>query len=680
MKSKKVLSLNTSANGGIKMPIRPYRPLRWFTTFLMVLVVGVAVYAQATSSTLNATTNDTKSKADQSSTFTTLAFLPQYTWQSTTGNAMRVAQYNDLRNSAGGIFTFNLFNKPKGVSWTFRSNVLTKDDYRLNSTLRLGEFITLKLDSRSLIHHQDKLLYGQDLTPDILVTDTLPATRIIGIQKTNTRINLRVRVPRTPITFFVKAGNQATRGTVPSRYYDMSSTTTCGESCHLHSGKRLVNYTYQTRGFGLTFRTKKVSVTYEHDISNSGNHLPAYTNYFGAVTSSPPDDLLPAGVPNTPAGYYAHDLMPGHRTTSDSVSIFTRFTSAMILNINATKGRTRDTTTDNAQNFLNANATFNINFTRKWWGRMSYHQHYALNDFWPSAYPLFPNVSYRSNWGDVRLGYRLNRHWNFQGYYKRNNMKRSNTELFPQFYSPDNLDRLHVVGTTFTNTLGTAATFRSTFWNLRSGYEWSSTRGPGYITSPGLSNRFYVDATYTPNVRFCVMNYASMTWLRQFPAVQRRNNLFTDTLSFMARPVQTWTLTLGCAYEKTSLHTDLIYGTDPWYVENLVPYSAATKNVTLTSNYKLTDRLSWNLSGGKTDTQGGFATREPNPFIAMVQFASSFSHVDIPQNYVRTSLTYNLMGNCEMGCRFQYSRYKDYVHPEFSGIFRIASVFIGRRW
>lgn len=654
-------------------------PISWLP-LVFAMAAAASAMAQATSASDQTTPGDMSTVAAASpTTYVTVSLEPSHTAISTTGNPGRVDQYEDIQSSFGGSFGLDLTRPADGLKWTSGGEIRTKDDYHFDSTLHWGQLVTLTVDSRSFVHHPDKLLYGTNLSDDIIVSDTLAPTQVNTLLRTMTRLDFKVRLPSTPLTVFFKLNNTAQRGDVPSRYFDMSSTPTCGENCHLASGRRTINYTNQTRGFGAEYRTKDLSVTYEHDQSLSGSHRPQPLDYFGAVTAIP-DDPLPAGVPNTAPGYYEHDILASHHVTSDTASLFARLVDKATLNAGVTKGRNEDTTTGNSASVLSANAAFRVTFSPRWYGNLSYRQDYFLNDFTPEPYTLFPNASVRRLEGALRLGYRLSPSWDLEAYVKEGEVRRSESDLFPQFYSPDNADPLHVVPRTLTNTAGLSAVHRGAPWEVRSGYEWARTRDPGYVTTPGLANRLYLDVSWMPSGRVSMTNDASMIWQRQFPGVDRRGNLFDDTLSFSINPVTSWTTTLALAYQEDALRTDLTYGTDPVYTESLVPYDATAKSASLTSRLQVTDRLRWSLSGNYTSSRSEFRPSEPNDFLPIVAWASAFSRVDIPTEGAQTEVSWTWPGDLTTAIQGRFTRYRDEVHPELSGIDRAVSVFVRKRW
>jgi len=116
----------------------------------------------------------------------------------------------------------------------------------------------------------------------------------------------------------------------------------------------------------------------------------------------------------------------------------------------------------------------------------------------------FGNPSLHRHWAGLKLAYRLTQQFDVETYYKRMNITRSNASLWPQISSPDNTDALFVVPSgvsnivpaTFSNVAGLALHFHTgELWVARTGYEWTGTHAPGYVTDPQTNHRVFGDAT-----------------------------------------------------------------------------------------------------------------------------------------------------------------------------------------
>ena len=58
----------------------------------------------------------------------------------------------------------------------------------------------------------------------------------------------------------------------------------------------------------------------------------------------------------------------------------------------------------------------------------------------------------------------------------------------------------------------------------------------------------------------------------------RWNRLYLNTTTVTLRPVNDWSLGLGYGYYQNNLRSDLMYGTDPFYAESLVPFKAINQS------------------------------------------------------------------------------------------------------
>jgi len=149
-----------------------------------------------------------------------------------------------------------------------------------------------------------------------------------------------------------------------------------------------------------------------------------------------------------------------------------------------------------SQNSFNGDGTLTWNPVSRLRLVGDFHQQNLINEF-VSSYSLadptvsyvFGNPSLHRQWGGLKGSYRVSKHFDFESFYKRTNVTRSNAALWPQVSSPDNTDPLYIVPVTSSNTLGVGAHYHSAeFWNVRGGYEWTGTHNPGYVTDPRTNN------------------------------------------------------------------------------------------------------------------------------------------------------------------------------------------------
>lgn len=655
------------------------RVMSIFLCGLLVAGLPSPYVAQDNAPSPSAAASSNQEKGTQETTYHLVVFPLQYRFVSGSGFLGRVGEYDSLRDSVGGDLTLTLINHARRASWRYRANFLSRDEYDIKSQVRLGSYLTLSVDSRSFVRHLDNAPFGANVSPDDLIrTETIPEGALFGIKRTQNAVDLRLKVPQLPVTFFVKGGWQARRGHTQMQYYDMGGDASCG-SCHSVSQFRTVNYTTRNIGFGADVKLGPVSLTYEHDFRSFVDRLQNPLDAYGA-TLSLPDDELPAGVPDTLPGNYIHNVLPRHRTFSDTLRVRVPLPYSATFNGSVTNGRTRNVFTGNPQNSLNADATLNWKYRDRLLSTLDYHQQNTLNEFTP-LYPLFANPSFHRYWLGERLKYRATSHWGLEAHYRRTNVNRTNADLFPQFYSPDNLDVRRVIPRTFSNTVGFSASYRpGELWNFRSGYEWVGTQAPGYVTDPGSAGRVFTAITISPSSRFSLTDDFSILSQSKFPDIQRHNRFVLNTSYVTLRPISDWSLGAGYSYYQNNLRTDLIYGTDPFYQESLVPFKALTQSYTVSSTYIFKKKLAWEVDGGHVASRSDFRPSLANDFFPVVAWASEFSRVVIPQASVSSSFDYRIREGVNGGIRFQYGSYIDHVHPELTGHLRTYTAFLGKNW
>jgi len=573
-----------------------------------------------------------------------------------------------------------LINHLRETSWKSRANFLSRDEYDIGSQIRLGKYLSLSVDARSLVRHLDNVPFGVNLSPDDLVrSDALPQGALFGIKRTMNNADFRVKVPQLPLKLFVKGGWQARRGHTQMQWYDMGGDVSCG-SCHSTAQFRTVNYTTRNVGVGAELTLGRASLTYEHDYRSFVDRLQNPLDSYGATLGSP-DDELPAGVSDTLQGYYIHNVYPRHRSFSDTLRLRLPLVYGQTFNGNVTNGWTRNVFTGNPQKFLNADATMNGKYGEgKFLTTLDYHQQNTLNEFTP-LYPLYANPSFHRYWLGSRLDYRASQQWRLEAHYRRTDVTRTNADLFPQFYSPDNADVRRVIPATFSNTVGFTASYRhSELWDFRSGYEWVGTHAPGYVTDPGTAGRVFAEATVSPSSRISLTNDFSVLSQSKFADIQRHNRFILDTSYLTLKPLTDWSLGAGYSYYQNNLRTDLIYGTDPFYQESLVPYKALSQSYTVSSTYVFKKALAWEVDGGHVAARSDFRPSLANDSFPIVFWASQFSRVSVPQASLSSALDYRFREGVNAGFRFQYGSYVDRVHPEQTGFLRTYVAFIGKNW
>ncbi len=608
-----------------------------------------------------------------------LTFLPSYRAVGTSGYAGRVGEYDSLRDSAGGDLTLTLIDRSAKVSWRTRASFQSQDEYDVVSTLGLGKNITVTLDSRSLRHHLDNVPFGTNLSPDdILRTDGIPADALFGVKRTQTNVTVRAKVSHTPLTLYAKGGWQGRTGQSQLQYFDMGGDEQCG-SCHSASRFRPLESLTRTYAAGAEAKFKRFSLSYEHTYRTFEERQAQPLDAYGA-TLGIPDDPLPAGVADTLPGNYLHNLLPSHHTNSDTLRLRVSLPRTASFTGSLTKGKTRNTDTNNPQNFLNADARLSWSAKKKLRASVDYHRRELDNDFTP-FYSLFGNPSLHRDSAGVRLDYTANPSVDFETHYKYMHLSRSNADLWPQFYSPDNADVRRVVAETSSNTVGASLILHgSTKWQLRPGYEWIGTHAPGYLTEPGTAHRVFLSASFSPEARLQFSDDFSVLFESAFGDIQRQNRLYLNTAYATLTPLPAWSLAVGYSYFQDNLKTDLTYGTDPLYLEALVPFKALSQGFNVSSSYSWKDRLHLNVEAGRVAAHSEFRPTMENDAFNVVSWAADFSRVNVPQFAATASMDYRFQQGLSGGFRFQYGRYEDKVHPELDGRLRTYSVFLGKHW
>jgi hypothetical protein len=609
-----------------------------------------------------------------------IVFVPAYRGVDTSGYAGRVGEYDSLLDSGGGELTLTLMDRAGRAAWQAHGLMVSKDDYDVDSKLNVGKTFTLVVQARSLVHHLDDVPFGTNLSPDdILRTQAIPDGAVFGVKRTDTSVDARVKLPNTPVSLYFRGGWQRRSGQSQLQYFDMGSDTQCG-ACHSASRYRDLEYRTDSYTAGAELALRRGTIGYEHVIRTFEDAQPRPVDYYGS-TLSLPDDELPAGVPDTLAGKLVHNLLPSHRTSLDRLRIRLPMSHTSSLVASASKGTTRNTDTSNPQNVLNADATLNLSLKKRARTTFEFHQWNQDNDFTP-AYPLFGNPSFHRYWAGARLDYKVSSGLGVEGYYRYGHVTRSNAELWPQFYSPDNADLRRVIPESSSNTVGVDLRFHGgERWSLRPGYEWVGTNEPGYLTTPGTAHRAYLRASVSPSSRVSVSDDFSVLLQGSFPDIARRNRLYLNTAYLTLTLVPEWTLATGYTYLQNNLETDLVYGTDPLYQESLVPYKALSQGFTVTSSYAWRKRVIVSADLANTTAHSEFRPASvDNEFFPVVSWASDFSRVNVPQVFAHAAVEYRWPEGFNAGFQFRYGRYEDRVHPELTGRLSTYGVFVGKNW
>lgn len=604
-----------------------------------------------------------------------LQFTPAYHYLSVSGYGGRVGEYDSLRrDSLGGNLGVRMTNQGSRTYLNLGASMINSDDYKIKGEARIGEILSVQADAGSLIHNLDATPFGVNRSPDDIQRDELiaPGT-VLPIKRTFVNAKARLQIPDSPISFFLRAGMQSRSGVCPAQYYDMGSNQDCS-ACHSVSTVRNVRYDTQDISGGFNLDLGPALITYEHARRTSENREPGPVDVYGS-TLSVPNDQLPAGVADSLAGIYLDGVEAGHVTDSDTLSLKLRPVSSVTFDGTVTAGRTRNSFTENAQKYLNADDTLNWDACARIETGLDFHEQDTVNDFTP-FYSLYGNPDMHRLWGGAHIDYKLTDGIGIETYYRYNQVKRSNSNLWPQFYSPDNSDSLYVVPRTTANTVGAALKLhKGSFWKMRAGYEWIDTHDPGYETDPGRAYRVLAHGGVSPLTWLSIDDDATATIQSHFANVDRQNHLYTNTTSLVLTPKPDWSITVSYAYFRNDLKSDLVFMNDPsvpvLYQQSLVPYSASTQALVISSNANLTKKLHWNLDFMSSSSTGSFSPDPnvaPDPYsYSSVALAANFSQVEIRQLSVRSMLRYPVGTHCECGVGGQYGSYRDLVHTELNG-------------
>jgi hypothetical protein len=689
--------------------------------WLMILCLATAAAQTAPAPSSNAP----KTEGPEVS-YQLFVFQPSYRFVSTSGYPGRVGEYESLQQSVGGDLSLTWLDYTGHTSLKSRSSIISRDDYDVDTQFRLGNYFSFGMNNRSFLRHLDNVPFGTNLDEDATIrTSFIPDGALFGVKRTNNTVNARLKVPKTPLTLIATGGWQARRGSSQMQFFDMGNQTnpqilppdpeSCDGSCHSTARYRHVNYTTRNVGGGVEMKVSHVVLTYIHEFRSFNDRLQNPVDYYGTAASVDGESLPPRGpqpgappVPDTLQGFYVHNVLSRHGTQIDMLRAHAPITQSLTFNGNLSYGRTQNLYTNNPQNSFNADATLNWNPTnfRKLRTIVDYHQQNTLNEFTPSFFTLFGNPSLHRFWMGVRTEYSVTPRFDVEVHYRRTDVTRSNAGLWPQFYSVGSVGLVgspadafvpRLVPSTFSNTAGFGVKFhRGETWNLHSGYEWIGTHAPGYLTDPQTSQRVFAGGVFTPKPwvsfaeDFSVLRQSDFQTATQQP-FPRSNRLYLNTSYVTLKPVQDWSLGVGYAYYQNNLKTDLMFGTDPFYLDPFVPFKSISQSYSISSTYLMKKKLAWNVELAHVASSSSLrpnlsnapicdAGPVPLPCADSVIFASQFSTVSVPQALASSTLDYRWRGGYDSGLRFQYGSYKDQVHPELNGHLNTYGLFFGKTW
>jgi len=724
--------------------------MKILSAVLAILVLAAAQCPAQAQAPKPGSSQPAENENDLTYHFTVL--LPQYRFLDTSGNPGRVGEYDSLQQSVGGDLTLNLVEVPQHLTVKSTLSVTSRDDYDMKSRLTLGKWLDFRLDSRGFIRHLDNIFsdgighsvfYADVISPDIIRTDTISPDALLGVRRRMNSVQAKVQLPNIPVKLFVKGGWQARDGTSQMQYYDMGGSGDPGvdqagcANCHSASLYRSYNYTTRNIAGGAEVALGRlIKLTYQHEFRSFNDRMQSPVNYFGTSGDNPPVE----NIPFAPLGFYVNNVLPRHQTQSDSLQVTMAVAHHVSFNGTVSYARTDNlfslpndprvlVTGNHSQNAFNADATLTWNPVSRFRAIVDFHQQNLLNDF-ATSYTLFdPTVSYffgnpslHRHWAGLKLAYRATKQVDVETYYKRVNVTRSNASLWPQVASPDNYDPLFVVPATFSNIAGVALRFHTErLWNVRTGYEWTGTHDPGYVTDPHTNHRIFGDVTLTPVPWFSIGNDASMILQQSFPVIQRSNHLYTDSTFLNIRPVPEWTVGGSFTYLQDNLRTDMRLLNDGGiglYTQPLVPYKELDQSYSVRTSYEIKKRLGFGVDFARSLAHSGWrpdlnpanypAFTPPPPYLGQTDYANAFSaalglgsgvvsQANVPQTLISSTADYRFRAGFNGGFRFNYGSYANHVstvynspvwfnqpldfnRSDLSGLLRSYTVFFGRAW
>ena len=691
-----------------------------FLTVLIILVAIVPCPAQAPQ------TSASQSSETPEVTYHLTVMLPQYRFIDTTGYTGRVGEYDTLQQSLGGDLSLNLVDVPQHLTIKSTIDVITRDDYEAKSRVTLGKWLDFGLENRGFVRHlDDNSFFGAAvISPDIVRIDTVPPDSLLGIRRRMNKAYARIQLPNLPVKLFVKGGWQARDGNSQMQYFDMGGNGTLTDTgCdNCHSGSQFRTYNYTTRniaGGAEVTLAKLLKLTYQHEFRSFNDRMQNPTGIYGTSESFDGAE----NIPTNPAGVYVNNVLPRHQTQVDSVQVSLAVAHHLTFNSDVSYARTTDLFTNHPQNAFNADATLTWNPVPRLRAVADFHQQNLLNDWTqlyslldPTVFHAFGNPSLHRHWAGLKLAYRLTKELDLETYYKRMNITRSNAFLWPQFSSPDNTDPLYLVPSSFSNVAGAALHFHTgELWDARTGYEWTGTHDPGYVTDPRTNHRVFGDVSLTPVHWLSLGDDVSVIVQKSFPGVipltglplQRSNHLYTDTAFVTLRPVPKWSVGGGYTYLQDNLRTDMQFANDSAvgvYAQTLVPYKELSQTYSVHSTYDIKQRLALNVNCAHSVAHSGFRP-DLNPadypifpgavdvagYASEAAFAAAFSQalglgsglvsqIDVPQTLIGSTVDYHFPSGFDGGLRFNYGSYTDRIRPDLTGKLRSYSVFMGRIW
>jgi predicted CXXCH cytochrome family protein len=628
-----------------------------------------------------------------------------YRFADTTGFAGRVGEYDSLDNSAGAELQSAYISPDHQATLVTRGDVVTGNDYRFASQLLVASHVQAGLNVNSFVQQQDTYpFYSSIISPDISVTDTIPAGSAYGVVRRLGNAYARVNLPKVPVRLSVFGNWQARSGLSQFRYLDEGGDPDCG-SCHYNSQYQQLNYTTRNVGGAVDVNIKQAQVTYRHEFSSFNDRLTFPTGSYGAMLNGQEPGPIPVGD-TAPGNYYLNIPSPNQAHT-DSLNLNWTASPSFALNGYIAYGRLANTFLSHRQNTFNSDESARWRPIKRVMLQFDYHQNNLVNDFTP-FYSYFGNVSHHQYKAGGRIGYEIASGLEIETYYYRSGITRSNSQLWPQIYSIDNTDLLTVVPSTTSNITGTVLGYHHGAWSARAGYEWTGTDNPGYLIVPGSNNRLFTNLTLAPSSWLMFTNDFSALIQNAFPMGLRRNRLYSSTTAATFRIAPGWNLQVGHSYQQNDLNNYIAFQNDAGanYVidEPLVPYKQISQTYwgqtgyTVANKFGLAGRVSYNsarsgfrpnldpnnavLFGNASLIQQG--TFDPVLFqqaLDALQYgATQVSEVVVPQWIGESKAYYMFPHKFNAGVVIYYGSYRDAWNPQLNGVLRTFSIYAGRTW
>ncbi len=628
-----------------------------------------------------------------------------YRFTDTTGFAGRVGEYDTLENSAGAEMQSAYVSPDRQMTLVSRGDVVTGNDYRFASQLLVASHVQAGINLTSFVQQQDTYpFYSSVISPDITVTDTIPANSTFGVVRRLGNAYARVALPKAPVQLSVFGGWQARSGLTQFRYLDEGGDADCG-SCHYNSQFQRMNYTTRNIGGEVDVNIKQAQVTYRHEYSSFNDRLGFPVGSYGAVLNGEEPGPVPVGDV-TPGNYYL-DIPSPNQSHTDSIDLNWTASPSFGLNGYVAYGRLTNTYLNHQQNTFNSDESAHWRPFKRLWFQFDYHQNNLVNDFTP-FYSYFGDVSNHQHKVGTRAQYEIASGLDAEVYYYRSGITRSNSQLWPQVYSIDNTDLLTVVPSTTSNITGTALGYHHGAWSARAGYEFTGTHNPGYLIVPGSNNRLFTNVSLVPFPWLMFSNDFSALVQNAFPMGLRRNRLYTSTTTATFRLAPSWNVQVGHSYQQNDLNSYIAFQNDTAanYVldEPFVPYKQISQTYWGQTGYLVANKFGLTGRVSYTSARGGFRPNlDPNnatlfgngPLIEQGTFdpvlfqqaldsvqygATQVSQVVVPQWVGESKAYYVFPKKFNAGVVMYYGSYRDVWNPQLNGVLRTFSIYAGRTW